>query len=53
MGLGLWIGAVVLAANVGVVVAGCVLAWRRDHRPRVVVPPAHPRTAERRRRRVA
>jgi len=54
MTLGLWVGGVVLAANLAVVAAGCVLAWlRRPVRPRVVVPPAHPRVVEQRRGRVA
>lgn len=49
MTLTLWVGAVVAAANVLVVAAGLVLAWRRRAaRPRLVVPPAHPRVAERR-----
>lgn len=41
MTLALWIGAVVLAANVAVVLAGLVVAARRPRR--ADVPPAHPR----------
>jgi len=47
MTLGLVVGGLVLAANVAVVLAGLVLAWRRGHR-RAVVPPAHPRERVRR-----
>lgn len=45
MTVALLVGGVVVAANVGVVLAGLLFAARR---PRTVAPPAHPRERQRR-----